>query len=72
MEILPLQHYLAYDFEHLLKKGDTIIWQHLWRFTWGSIYLKWAYDKNKFKLKQIIMDLKEPNQICSKFRSCRS
>jgi hypothetical protein len=28
-------------------------------FTWGSIYLKWAYDKNKFKLKQIIMDLKE-------------
>jgi 3-oxoacyl-[acyl-carrier-protein] synthase III len=21
-------------------------------FTWGSIYLKWAYDKNKFKLKK--------------------
>jgi 3-oxoacyl-[acyl-carrier-protein] synthase-3 len=26
MEILPLQHYLVlYDFEHLFKKGDTII-----------------------------------------------
>jgi hypothetical protein len=29
---------------------DTIILQHLVEDSWGSIYLKWAYD-NKFKLK---------------------
>jgi 3-oxoacyl-[acyl-carrier-protein] synthase-3 len=34
------------DFEHLLKKGDTIILAAFGGgFTWGSIYLKWAYDK---------------------------
>jgi 3-oxoacyl-[acyl-carrier-protein] synthase-3 len=34
------------DFEHLLKKGDTIIFAAFGGgFTWGSIYLKWAYDK---------------------------
>jgi 3-oxoacyl-[acyl-carrier-protein] synthase-3 len=37
---LPL---VLHDFEH--KKGDTIILQHFGGFTWGSIYLKWAYDK---------------------------
>jgi 3-oxoacyl-[acyl-carrier-protein] synthase-3 len=35
----------CYDFEHLFKKGDTIILQHLEEDSWGSIYLKWAYDK---------------------------
>nr|WP_314840411.1 beta-ketoacyl-ACP synthase III [uncultured Flavobacterium sp.] len=40
---LPL---VLYDFEHLLKKGDNIILAAFGGgFTWGSIYLKWAYDK---------------------------
>jgi 3-oxoacyl-[acyl-carrier-protein] synthase-3 len=40
---LPL---VLYDFEHLLKKGDTIIFAAFGGgFTWGSIYLTWAYDK---------------------------
>jgi len=35
------------DFEHLFKKGDTIIFAAFGGgFTWGSIYLTWAYDKN--------------------------
>lgn len=34
------------DFEHLFKKGDTVIFAAFGGgFTWGSIYLKWAYDK---------------------------
>jgi 3-oxoacyl-[acyl-carrier-protein] synthase III len=34
------------DFEHLFKKGDTIIFAAFGGgFSWGSIYLKWAYDK---------------------------
>ena len=34
------------DFEHLLKKGDSVIFAAFGGgFTWGSIYLKWAYDK---------------------------
>lgn len=40
---LPL---VLYDFEHLLKKGDNVIFAAFGGgFTWGSIYLKWAYDK---------------------------
>lgn len=40
---LPL---VLYNFEHLLKKGDTVIFAAFGGgFTWGSIYLKWAYDK---------------------------
>lgn len=35
------------DFEHLFKKGDNIIFAAFGGgFTWGSIYLKWAYTKN--------------------------
>ncbi|WP_310560253.1 beta-ketoacyl-ACP synthase III [Flavobacterium sp.] len=35
------------DFEHLFKKGDIIIFAAFGGgFSWGSIYLKWAYDKN--------------------------
>ena len=35
------------DFEHLFKKGDTLIFAAFGGgFSWGSIYLKWAYDKN--------------------------
>ncbi len=34
------------DFENLFKKGDKIILAAFGGgFTWGSIYLKWAYDK---------------------------
>lgn len=40
---LPL---VLFDFEHLFKKGDNIILAAFGGgFTWGSIYLKWAYDK---------------------------
>jgi 3-oxoacyl-[acyl-carrier-protein] synthase-3 len=40
---LPL---LLNDFEHKLKKGDNLIFAAFGGgFTWGSIYLKWAYDK---------------------------
>ena len=40
---LPL---VLHDFEHLLKKGDNIILAAFGGgFTWGAIYLKWAYDK---------------------------
>ena len=40
---LPL---LLNDFEHLFKKGDNLIFAAFGGgFTWGSIYLKWAYNK---------------------------
>lgn len=40
---LPL---LLNDFEHLFKKGDNLVFASFGGgFTWGSIYLKWAYDK---------------------------
>jgi len=33
------------DFEHKFKKGDNVIFAAFGGgFTWGSIYLKWAYD----------------------------
>lgn len=39
---LPL---LLSDFENKLKKGDNLIFASFGGgFTWGSIYLKWAYD----------------------------
>lgn len=39
---LPL---LLGDFEHKLKKGDNLIFAAFGGgFTWGSIYLKWAYN----------------------------
>ena len=39
---LPL---VLHDFEKKLKKGDNIIFAAFGGgFTWGSIYLKWAYD----------------------------
>ncbi len=39
---LPL---LLADFEHQLKKGDNLIFASFGGgFTWGTIYLKWAYD----------------------------
>ncbi len=41
---LPL---LLADFENQLKKGDNIILASFGGgFTWGAIYLKWAYTKN--------------------------
>lgn len=40
---LPL---LLNDFEKTFKKGDNLIFASFGGgFTWGSIYLKWAYDK---------------------------
>ena len=40
---LPL---LLSDFENKLKKGDNLIFAAFGGgFTWGSIYLKWAYNK---------------------------
>jgi 3-oxoacyl-[acyl-carrier-protein] synthase-3 len=36
---------LFWDYEKRLKKGDTIIIAAFGGgFTWGSIYLKWAYN----------------------------
>lgn len=41
---LPL---LMSDYENKLKKGDNIIFAAFGGgFTWGSIYLKWAYNSN--------------------------
>lgn len=40
---LPL---LLYDYEKQLKKGDNLVFAAFGGgFTWGSIYLKWAYNK---------------------------
>jgi 3-oxoacyl-[acyl-carrier-protein] synthase-3 len=37
-----------YDYESQLKKGDNIILAAFGAgFTWGSMYLKWAYDTDK-------------------------
>jgi 3-oxoacyl-[acyl-carrier-protein] synthase-3 len=42
---LPL---CLYDFEKQFKKGDNLILSTFGGgFTWGSIYLKWAYDPNE-------------------------
>ena len=42
---LPL---LLSDFEDKFKKGDNIIFAAFGGgFTWGAIYLKWAYNSNK-------------------------
>jgi 3-oxoacyl-[acyl-carrier-protein] synthase-3 len=39
---------LLWDYEKQLKKGDTIILSAFGGgFTWGAIYLKWAYDGSK-------------------------
>ena len=39
---LPL---LLTDFEHKLKKGDNLVFAAFGGgFSWGSIYLKWAYN----------------------------
>lgn len=39
-----------HDWEHQLKKGDKLILAAFGGgFTWGSIYLKWAYDGDKVK-----------------------
>ena len=44
---LPL---LLNDFENQLKKGDNLIFAAFGGgFTWGAIYLKWAYDKLETK-----------------------
>lgn len=41
---LPL---LLSDFEDKLKKGDNLIFAAFGGgFTWGAVYLKWAYNKN--------------------------
>lgn len=41
---------LLWDYEQQLKKGDNIILSAFGGgFTWGSIYLKWAYDGSTIK-----------------------
>jgi 3-oxoacyl-[acyl-carrier-protein] synthase-3 len=41
---LPL---LLYDYESKLKKGDSLVFAAFGGgFTWGAIYLTWAYDTN--------------------------
>ncbi len=41
---LPL---LLYDYERRLKKGDNLVFAAFGGgFTWGAMYLKWAYDAN--------------------------
>jgi len=41
---LPL---CLWEWEQQLKKGDNLILSSFGGgFTWGSIYLKWAYDSN--------------------------
>jgi len=41
---LPL---LLHDYENQLKKGDNLVFAAFGGgFTWGSIYLKWAYNSN--------------------------
>jgi 3-oxoacyl-[acyl-carrier-protein] synthase III len=40
-----------WDFENLLSKGDNLILTSFGAgFTWGSIYIKWAYDGKAAKL----------------------
>ena len=35
------------DYEKQLKKGDNVVFASFGGgFTWGAIYLKWAYDSN--------------------------
>jgi 3-oxoacyl-[acyl-carrier-protein] synthase-3 len=42
---LPL---LLWDYEKKLKKGDNLIFSAFGGgFTWGAIYVKWAYDGDK-------------------------
>ncbi len=42
---LPL---CLWDYENQLKKGDTLILSAFGGgFTWGAVYLKWAYDSKK-------------------------
>lgn len=39
---------LLWDYEKQLKKGDTVILAAFGGgFTWGAVYLKWAYDGSK-------------------------
>ena len=39
---LPL---CIYDYEKQLKKGDNLVFASFGGgFTWGAVYLKWAYD----------------------------
>ncbi len=34
-----------WEYENQLKKGDTLVWAAFGGgFTWGSVYVKWAYD----------------------------
>ena len=41
---------LLWDYEKQLKKGDNLIISAFGGgFTWGAIYIKWAYDGDKVK-----------------------
>jgi 3-oxoacyl-[acyl-carrier-protein] synthase-3 len=45
MEIPSKLPLVLYDFEHLFKKEIQLFWLLLEEVSWGSVYLKWAYDK---------------------------
>jgi 3-oxoacyl-[acyl-carrier-protein] synthase-3 len=39
-----------FEWEHLLKKGDNLILSAFGGgFTWGALYLKWAYDPKRLR-----------------------
>jgi len=40
---------LLWEYEHLLKKGDNLVLSTFGGgFTWGSMWIKWGYDGNRF------------------------
>ena len=44
IQLLELFHLCLWEWEDKLKKGDNIVLAAFGGgFTWGSIYLKWAY-----------------------------
>jgi 3-oxoacyl-[acyl-carrier-protein] synthase-3 len=52
---------LLHDYESKFKKGDNIIFASFGAgFTWGAMFLKWAYNHNNF-----IMNIKEIQQLSS-------
>lgn len=39
---------MSYDYEKELRKGDNLILSAFGGgYTWGAIYVKWAYDGSK-------------------------
>jgi 3-oxoacyl-[acyl-carrier-protein] synthase-3 len=67
---LPL---CLFDYENQLKKGDNLVFASFGGgFTWGSIYVKWAYDSKKIKPKRINKQQEHGYKRDSKFNQVRS